>query len=197
MNQQTRPPAIDNAETFAEAWSNHRAFLLGIAYRLLGSYTDAEDVVQEVYVRAFLNLAAFRGESAFGTWLSRIVINEALGRLRRRPHAIEWSKIEDAQPGSGQVIPFPLAEQSDPERTMAQRELRSMLEHAIDDLPAAFRTVIVARVIEEMSIEKVIFSVDWPYVSNLKGREFLDAAPITNEQRRMIASENVRKLLKL
>ena len=48
-----------------------------------------------------------------------------------------------------------------------------------------------------MGIEKVIFSVDWPYVSNVKGREFLNAAPITDQQRRMIASENVRKLLKL
>ena len=48
-----------------------------------------------------------------------------------------------------------------------------------------------------MGIEKVIFSVDWPYVSNVKGREFLDAAPLSDHQRRLIASENVRRLLKL
>jgi RNA polymerase sigma-70 factor (ECF subfamily) len=165
-------PQSDEAELLARARRqdeaairtlirHHNRRLYRLARSILRNDSEAEDVVQEVYVRTFLNLAAFRGESAFGTWLSRIVINEALGRLRRRPPVPEWSNIEDRQPAFGQVVPFPLVhEQSDPERTMAQREIRSMLEQAIDDLPAAFRTVLIARVIEEMSIEETAALLD-------------------------------------
>jgi 2,3-dihydroxybenzoate decarboxylase len=72
-----------------------------------------------------------------------------------------------------------------------------MRQHFWITTSGAFSNAALTCSIAEMGIEKVIFSVDWPYVSNVKGREFLDAAPITDQQRRMIASENVRKLLKL
>jgi RNA polymerase sigma-70 factor, ECF subfamily len=166
------PPESDEAELLARARQQdetavrtlirqHNRRLYRLARSVLRDDSEAEDVVQETYVRAFLNLGAFRGESAFGTWLSRIVINEALGRLHRRPPVADWSDIEDRQPISGQVVPFPLVhEQSDPERTMARREIHSMLEQAIDNLPAAFRTVLIARLIEEMSIEETAALLD-------------------------------------
>src|SRR6516164_4770114 len=56
--------------------------------------SEAEDVVQESYVRAFTRLGDFRGESSLGTWLTRIVINEAYGRLRRRRSTVDWSTVE-------------------------------------------------------------------------------------------------------
>jgi RNA polymerase sigma-70 factor (ECF subfamily) len=133
----------------------HNRRLYRLARSIVRNDSEAEDVVQDAYVRAFTNLATFRGESGFGTWLARIVINEALGRLRRRRATVNWATVEDRPALLGQLILFPLGhQQADPERTMAQGEIRSMLEQVIDDLPDAFRTVLVARVIEEMSVEE-------------------------------------------
>ena len=132
----------------------HNRRLFRLARGIVRDDGEAEDVVQEAYVRAFTKLGEFRGDSAFGTWLCRIALNEALGRVRRRQKTSGWVSIDAAEP-RGQVIQFPLASrQPDPERTMAQSEIRTMLERAIDALPEAFRAVLVARLIEEMSVEE-------------------------------------------
>ena len=105
-------------------------------------------------MRAFTRLTEFRGESAFGTWLCRIVLNEALQRVRRGRRTANWVSL-DAAELSGQVIPFPLtSKHPDPERTMAHNEIRTLLERAIDALPESFRTVLVARLVEDMSVEE-------------------------------------------
>jgi RNA polymerase sigma-70 factor, ECF subfamily len=110
-------------------------------------------VVQEAYMRAFANLAGFRGDASLATWLSRIVLNEALGRLRRRRPTVELESVEERP--QGEIIPFPLASpQLDPERSVAQRQIQAVLERAIDELPEAFRTVLIARVVEGMSVEE-------------------------------------------
>ena len=110
--------------------------------------------MQEAYGRAFTHLREFRGASSLGTWLARIVLNEALGRLRRRHETVDWELMETQQRAGAQIISFPLeTAQPDPERTMAQREIQELLERAIDDLPDAFRLVLVARAVEGMSIE--------------------------------------------
>jgi RNA polymerase sigma-70 factor, ECF subfamily len=133
--------------------SNRR--LYRIARAVMHDDSEAEDVVQEAYMRAFASLADFRGESSLATWLSRIVLNEALGRLRRLRPTVDLASIETRRPSSGEVIPFSLAStQPDPERTMAQREIQVLLERAIDALPDAFRIVLVARVVEEMSVDE-------------------------------------------
>jgi RNA polymerase sigma-70 factor (ECF subfamily) len=95
----------------------HSRRLYRLARTIVRSDSEAEDVVQDSYVRAFARLATFRGESDLGTWLGRIVINEALGLLRRA-HAVTGGATSEAgRPFAGQVIPFPLAgEQIDPER---------------------------------------------------------------------------------
>jgi RNA polymerase sigma-70 factor (ECF subfamily) len=114
--------------------------LYRIARGILRSDLEAEDVVQDTYIRALAGLERFRGQSALGTWLVRIAINEALGRLRRKkPEPL------DAPPAA----PVP-----DPEILMATAESRVMLERAIDDLPDAFRSVFVARMVEGLSIEE-------------------------------------------
>ena len=114
--------------------------LYRIARGILRSDLEAEDVVQDTYIRALAGLEGFRGQSALGTWLVRIAINEALGRLRKKsPEAL------DAPPAAPVV---------DPETLMATAESRVMLERAIDDLPDAFRSVFVARMVEGLSIEE-------------------------------------------
>src|SRR5262247_673332 len=136
---------------FRTIMQRHNRRLYRMARAVVADDSEAEDVVQEAYVRAFTSLDQFRGDSSLATWLSRIVLNEALGRLRRRRPTVDLGTIENRAPS--QIISFPTA-QLDPERTMAQREIQSLVEQAIDDLPAAFRIVLVARIIEDMSIEE-------------------------------------------
>jgi RNA polymerase sigma-70 factor (ECF subfamily) len=130
-------------------------------YRLARSIVrndgEAEDVLQEAYLRAFAHLDTFRGDSALSTWLSRIVINEALGRLRKRRRAAVAEVPEGHREGGNgaDIIPFPLvSSEADPERTMAQRQILNLVERATDDLPEIYRTVFVARVIEGLSMEE-------------------------------------------
>jgi len=129
--------------------------LYRIARSIVRDDSEAEDVLQEAYVRACSNLDAFRGEARLGTWLARIVINEALACLRRRRSAMDIDLLAESPALNAQIIPFPYANaELDPETTMAQREIRALLERAIDKLPDAFRGVVVARLVEGMSVEE-------------------------------------------
>ena len=127
----------------------HNQRLYRIARGVLRNDGEAEDVVQEAYVRAFASLGAFRGDSSLATWLSRIVINEALGRLRKRRRMVAMPENPQAE-----IIRFPLNASDDPERTMAQRQILALVERATDSLPDVYRTVFVARVIEGLSMEE-------------------------------------------
>ena len=128
--------------------------LFRIARSILRNDAEAEDVVQETYVRAFTGLDMFRGDAAFGTWITRIAMNEALGRLRRRRPTVDWETY-GANRSQAEIIHFPAsAASSDPEKNMAQGQIRAVLEQAIDELPDAFRAVFVARIVEEMSVEE-------------------------------------------
>ena len=143
----------DEAAIRAIMQSNNRR-LYRLARGILRNDSEAEDVVQETYVRAFTHLDGFRGESSLATWLARIAMNEALGRLRRQRPGVEWTSLP---PGvlEAQIIQFPLSSPpEDPEKSMAQREIQHVVEHAIDDLPEAFRIVFITRVIEGMNVEE-------------------------------------------
>jgi RNA polymerase sigma-70 factor (ECF subfamily) len=133
----------------------HNRRLFRIARSVLREDFEAEDAVQEAYLKAFSSIAAFRAESTLATWLSRIVLNECFQRLRSkrsRPNATVELKAE----AEAQIIPFPQSptQQSDPERNVAQRQLVHMVEKAVDELPDEFRLVLVARTIEGMSIDE-------------------------------------------
>src|ERR1700710_182011 len=154
-----------------------------LARGILRNDSEAEDVVQETYVRAFTNLECFRGDSSLATWLARIAMNEALGRVRRQRASVELSTLP---PGvlEAQIIQFPLSAASeDPEKTMAQRQIQNVVEHAIDELPEAFRIVFITRVIEGMNVEETA--------------ELLDLKPETVKTRlhraRAMLRENVEK----
>ena len=129
--------------------SNNRR-LYRLARGILRNDSEAEDVVQEAYVLAFTRLDSFRGESSFSTWLARIAINEALGRLRRQRLAVEWTSVQP-ELIEAQIIQFPVS--ADPEKTMAQRQIQHVVEHAIDELPEPFRIVFITRVVEGMNVE--------------------------------------------
>jgi len=129
---------------------------------ILGDDAEAEDVVQEAYVRAFEHLASFRGDSGFGTWLTRIAINEALGRKKKRQRSVELSFLDES-PGQteSRVIPFPGKDpDSNPEADFGNREMRRLLERAVDALPEAFRIVFVLREMEQLSVDETAQQLD-------------------------------------
>jgi RNA polymerase sigma-70 factor (ECF subfamily) len=156
---QTAPARADDSELVRRAMARDEAAVRAIMqannrrlYRLargiLRNDGEAEDVVQETYVRAL------------ATWLSRIAMNEALGRLRRQRPNVD---IDRLAPGAleAQIIQFPLsAAVEDPEKSMAQREIQHVVEHAIDELPEAFRIVFITRVIEGMNVEETAEILD-------------------------------------
>ncbi len=129
--------------------------LFRVARGVVRDDSEAEDVLQEAYVRAFSAIGGFRGEAGVMTWLTRIVLNEARGRLRKRRPTVGLEQIEVAQMEGAQVIPFPNAfGGTSPEADTARAEIRGMIEHAVDDLPEAFRIVFIMRDIDECSIEE-------------------------------------------
>jgi RNA polymerase sigma-70 factor (ECF subfamily) len=127
--------------------------LYRIARGILRDDAEAEDVVQEAYVSAFTHLESFRGDSSLPTWLARITMNEALGRLRARHPTVDTTEIETHRTAA-EIIQFPLTSKSDdPERTIAQRQILQLVEQATDNLPEVYRIVFITRVIEGMSVE--------------------------------------------
>src|SRR6185503_14524935 len=139
----------DEAAVRAIMQANNRR-LYRLARGILRNDAEAEDVVQDTYVRAFTHLEQFRGDSSLSTWLSRIAMNESLGRLRRQKPGVEWSELEKNTP-QAQIIPFPLVSGDDPEKSMAQHENQQVVQHAFDELPEPFRLVFITRVIEGMN----------------------------------------------
>jgi RNA polymerase sigma-70 factor, ECF subfamily len=151
-----RRALIRDETAFRTIMQRHNRRLYRIARAILRNDTEAEDAVQEAYVKAFTHLDSFRADSSLATWLARITINEALGRLRRERSAmgLGLESIEAPRP-EARIIQFPQAVTSDdPERTMAQREILRLVEQATDNLPEIFRIVFMTRVIEGMSVEE-------------------------------------------
>jgi len=134
----------------------HNRLLFRTARAILLNEADAEEIVQEAYLKAFLHLEGFAGAARIETWLVKITVNEALGRLRRRMPAVSEGAITEAQMSAqtgihlAAVTPRPAAS---PEAAAAQGEIRRLLEAAIDALPQAQRTVFVLRAVEEFSTE--------------------------------------------
>lgn len=131
--------------------ANQRLFR--IARGFVRDDAEAEDVVQETYARAFTSLDAFRGEASILTWLTRVAINEANGRLRRRRHKVGLEAVEAAQRLGPHVIMFPQTDAGmTPELDAARTQVRRVLESAIDELPDDFRVVFIMRDVEDCSM---------------------------------------------
>jgi RNA polymerase sigma-70 factor, ECF subfamily len=131
-------------------------YLYRIARSVLLNDHEAEDVVQETYVRAFTRLVDFRGDARLSTWLTRIALNEALQRHRRRRRVVSLEVLDSASGHPDAQIHWSpmIAPTQDPERATARHQFRILLERAIDDLPEAFRTVFVMRDVEDASTEE-------------------------------------------
>ena len=142
-------------EAFRHIMQRCNQRLFRIARSVVGDDTEAEDVLQESYLRAYHKLGSFHGDSTLLTWLTSIVLNEARGRLRKRHAMVGLEQLDASPPDTHQVIQFPSRFGSeDPAASAARAQIRHLLEHAIDELPEAFRTVYVMRELEECTVEE-------------------------------------------
>jgi RNA polymerase sigma-70 factor (ECF subfamily) len=136
--------------------------LFRTARAILRDDADAEDVVQEAYIKAIAAIDGFRNESGLGTWLVRITVNEAIARLRQVRRSAE------VVPLAADISSAPLLEEAReesfraPEQMASRAETRAIVEAGIDALPEAFRTVFVMRALEELSIEETAAILDIP-----------------------------------
>ena len=158
-----------NQAALEALFARHSGALYQSALKLLGSPEDAEDALQEGMLSAFKNLRRFEGRSKFSSWLTRIVINAALMRLRsQRAH----QTVSADQPlGEAEVT---LAEQladpaPDPERLYARKELRRLLDRNLTELPPDMRTAVLLRDIEGLSTQEAAEALGVPE-NTLKSR---------------------------
>jgi RNA polymerase sigma-70 factor (ECF subfamily) len=133
----------------------HDRYLYRVARSVLLNDQEAEDIVQETFIRAFTRLVSFRGESRLSTWLTRIPLNEARRRQRHRRRQLGLDVLDFFNSERDVQIPdFSASPVQDPERATAQDQIRMVLERAIDGLPETFRTVFVMREVEGLSTEE-------------------------------------------
>lgn len=141
----------------------HNQALFRTARAILRDDTEAEDAVQEAYIKAIRAMGTFRSDAKLATWLVRITVNEALGRRRRARRAAEVITLAaDAPPASQEIDDVPDETQLTPEQSALRGEARRLMEARIDALPDAFRTVFVMRAVEEMSVEETAAALDIP-----------------------------------
>jgi RNA polymerase sigma factor (sigma-70 family) len=130
---------------------NERLFRIGIS--ILKNDTEVEDSMQETYVKAYQQLTTFKGKSQFSTWLSRIMINECLLKLKRNKKHVEFTETESYSPFETSSDPR-LSSTITPEKQLLQKELNTILENAIQQLPQKYQTVFMMREVEKMSIQE-------------------------------------------
>jgi RNA polymerase sigma-70 factor, ECF subfamily len=149
-----------DVSAFEELVRRYDRNVFRIAQHITQNREDAEDVVQDAFLKAYSNLAQFQGQSKFYTWLVRIAVNEALMKLRRRRPERTVSLDEEVKTEEDSV-PREVADWSpNPEQQYSQAELREILSRTIQGLPPGFRTVFVLRDVEGLSTEETAEALD-------------------------------------
>jgi RNA polymerase sigma-70 factor (ECF subfamily) len=140
----------------------HDQLLFRTARSILKNDGEAEEALQEAYLRAWQVLSSFRSDAKLSTWLMRIVINESLGRLRRQgAHMIPLDTAMELAEHQTETWIEDDPEQR-PERVAMRGEVRRLMEARIDMLPDAFRTVFMLRAVEELSVEEIAIALEIP-----------------------------------
>ena len=143
-----------NTQEFHDLIRPHERSVYIMALSLLHNEADAEDAAQEAFLKAFRNLAQFRGESKFSTWLVSIALNEARSRLRRKK-TLKMESLDDPPEGQGHVSPALLRDWREiPSEVLERQEFRLLLQEAVTDLPLIYREIFLLRDVEELSVNE-------------------------------------------
>jgi len=153
--QLVRRAQAGDFDAFTELIAAHRTRLYNLALKMTGSQLDAEDIVQDTFLKAIDRIDQFRGEAAFGTWLYAITLNETRMALAREKRA-DLRPIEDYLPAHDRDHGGPTVyDWRDPHRLLEQGELRTAIDRAIGELPLPYREAFVLRYIDELPIKEV------------------------------------------
>jgi RNA polymerase sigma-70 factor (ECF subfamily) len=139
---------------FSELVHRYERKIYRLAKNITRNDEDAEDVLQDAFLKAYTHLDSFKGDSKFYTWIVRIAVNEALMRLRKRKTDRSVPLDEPVELGEETVAREIAVWEDNPEQQYSQEEWRRILDEAVDDLKPDFRTVFVLRDIEELSTEE-------------------------------------------
>lgn len=151
--------AARDEDACAELVSEHQRMVYQLSLNLLGDHNEALDLSQEVFLRVFRTIHAFRGQSALRTWIYRIVVNQARNRQRwwRRRHRSQQVSLDEHIQAHGEM-----PERTNggaPDRVLDRKELAEQIRSALDDLPFDQRTALVLREIDGLSYEEIGFSL--------------------------------------
>ena len=136
-----------NRQAFTELMRRYQKRVYWLARRIVRDHADADDVVQETFVKAYLGLGEFRGDSGFFTWLYRIAVNLSLNTVRKR-QVMNYLRESELL---GKILPST----DDPSATLEHKELESLLQRAVTTLPEKQRAVFVLRYYDELSYEEI------------------------------------------
>ncbi|HEV2202100.1 MAG TPA: RNA polymerase sigma factor [Bryobacteraceae bacterium] len=143
-----------NAQAFAELVKRYERKIYRIAKNITQNDEDAEDVLQDAFLKAYEHLSGFQGHSRFYTWIVRIAVNEALMKLRKRKGDRFVSLDEPIDTGEEEVKREVAVWEGNPEEQYSKEELQRILNEAVETLKPDFRTVFTLRDIEELSTEE-------------------------------------------
>ncbi|MGD0612490.1 MAG: sigma-70 family RNA polymerase sigma factor [Anaerolineales bacterium] len=144
-----------NRAEFARLVDATSSQIYRLALRMLGDPQDAEDILQNTYIRALRHIGEFEGRSSLSTWLYRIAVNEALMQLRKRRPEMSLSEADDDDSEDEDYIPLHLADWCClPEQELLSSEARRKLDEAIQRLPVTLRIVFILRDLQDLSIQE-------------------------------------------
>jgi RNA polymerase sigma-70 factor (ECF subfamily) len=167
----TRVAAHDHA-AFEALMRRHNQRLFRVARAILGDDAEAEDALQDAYLDAYRHMDTFRREAELLTWLTRIVVNQALMRLRKqKQHATVVSLQSPAGPDGPRYADLRDDSIEAPSHAALRAEVRRVMERRIDELPLAFRTVFIMREVEDMSVQETADALGIP-ASTVRTRLF-------------------------
>lgn len=149
-------------QAFISIMRRYNQLLFRTARSILKNDAEAEEALQDGYLRAWKALATFRADARLSTWLVRVVANEALGRLRRRHGEVIPLDAAMLIPDADVQAKFTADVNEQPEGAAMREEIRKLLENRIDRLPDAYRTVFMLRAVQEMSVEEVAHALQIP-----------------------------------
>jgi len=148
-----------NVRSFALLVDRHKDRALTLALKLVGEHQQAEELVQDAFLKAFRNLSQFRGDARFGTWFYRILYNLCMTRLRRRASAPQMVDIGeentlDTLPAEGESLPL--------DEALEANDLLRFLALEVDSLPPQYKSAVTLYYVQEMSYEEIAGVMDVP-----------------------------------
>ncbi len=174
MKEYTHDEALSDKEIIAQVLKGHKNLyekiirkynprLYRIAFSLVKDYSDAEEIMQIAYIKAYENLEKFEGKAEFSTWLTKILINEGLQLLRNKKRYETMDSNDQHTEKKNKELPYT------PLDKVVNEELKQLLENSIGQLPDKYRTVFVMREMEQMSVSETMGCLDLSE-SNVKVR---------------------------